>query len=106
MRERLGTFRDHPLVGEVRGKGLIAAVELIADKRARTPFPDGRAGAIAMECCKTARFADPRRGRKFHRILPPMIITRAQVDEMMEMFGRALAEATDIIRREMPGMVN
>src|ERR1700730_8476670 len=38
MQAGLGRFQDHPLTGEVRGIGLIGAVELVADKAAKTPF--------------------------------------------------------------------
>ncbi|RUM22315.1 aspartate aminotransferase family protein [Rhizobium vallis] len=35
----LEAMRDHPLVGDVRGRGMLAAIELVTDKRARTPLP-------------------------------------------------------------------
>ena len=102
LQQRLGEFIDHPLVGEVRGKGLIGAVELVADKSARVPFPDGRAGAIAMQCCKEHGLLIRAVAGNSVAFCPPLIITREQVDEMIEMFDRALAAATKTIRREMP----
>lgn len=105
MQERLGEFIDHPLVGEVRGKGLIGAVELVADKSNRVPFPDGRAGAIAMQCCKEHGLLIRAVAGNSVAFCPPLIITREQVDEMIELFDRALATATDTIRREMPELV-
>ncbi|EJZ18718.1 hypothetical protein RCCGEPOP_24057 [Rhizobium sp. Pop5] len=35
----LEAMRDHPLVGDVRGRGMLAAIELVSDKTARTPLP-------------------------------------------------------------------
>ncbi|KQT82771.1 aspartate aminotransferase family protein [Aurantimonas sp. Leaf443] len=39
LMEGLGALRDHPLVGEVRGRGMLAAVELVTDKANKTPLP-------------------------------------------------------------------
>ena len=45
MQARLREFADHPLVGEVRGVGLIGAVELVADKASKAKFdPPGKVG--------------------------------------------------------------
>lgn len=35
----LEALRDHPLVGDVRGRGMLAAIELVSDKRTKTPLP-------------------------------------------------------------------
>jgi putrescine---pyruvate transaminase len=32
-------MRDHPLVGDVRGRGMLAAIELVCDKKNKTPLP-------------------------------------------------------------------
>ncbi len=100
MQKRLREFAGHPLIGEVRGKGLIAAVELVADKSARKPFPDGRAGAITVEHCRKQGLLIRAVAGNSIAFCPPLIISRGQVDEMVELFGRALASAAKDIRRE------
>ena len=46
------TFADHPIVGEVRGIGLLAAIELVRDKKERRFFPDpGNIGTLCRNYC-------------------------------------------------------
>jgi adenosylmethionine-8-amino-7-oxononanoate aminotransferase len=39
LMEGLRSVADHPLVGDVRGRGMLAAVELVTDKERKTPLP-------------------------------------------------------------------
>ena len=39
LMEGLESLRDHPLVGEERGRGKLAAIELVVDKSRKTPLP-------------------------------------------------------------------
>jgi 4-aminobutyrate---pyruvate transaminase len=49
FQEGLAAFSGHPLVGEVRGVGLIAGIEMVADKTSRRPFREiGKAGTYAF----------------------------------------------------------
>ena len=54
LQARLAEFIDHPLVGEVRGTGLIGAVEMVADKASGQAFSDARVGARMQLECQTA----------------------------------------------------
>jgi adenosylmethionine-8-amino-7-oxononanoate aminotransferase len=39
LMEGLQSLADHPLVGDIRGRGMLAAIELVTDKAKKTPFP-------------------------------------------------------------------
>ncbi|RPJ34805.1 MAG: aspartate aminotransferase family protein [Planctomycetaceae bacterium] len=90
FQERLRGFLEHPLVGDVRGMGLIAGVELVRDKASREQFePIGKAGSLVAQrafegglICRaildTVAFA------------PPLCITKTQVDELLRVFGEDL----------------
>lgn len=92
LQRRLREFSDHPLVGEVRGKGLIGAVELVADKQTRRSFSDGRVGAMAKQFCQDRGLLIRAVSGNSLAFCPPLIITEAQIDEMIELFGQALED--------------
>jgi len=89
--ERLRAFADHRLVGEARGAGLIGALEFVADKATKAPFE--RPGAVGLRLAELGH----EEGLIVRAIgdtiafCPPLIITRAQIDDMFDRFGRALA---------------
>jgi putrescine aminotransferase len=77
------TFSDHPLVGEVRGNGLLAAIELVRDKKERRFFPDP--GNIGMHC-RNYCFNDGlicRAIRDTMVLSPPLVISKDEVDEII-----------------------
>ncbi|TCH99807.1 aminotransferase class III-fold pyridoxal phosphate-dependent enzyme [Roseococcus sp. SYP-B2431] len=89
----LEQFRGHPLVGDVRGVGLIAGVELMADKAARTPFtPAQKVGVLVQEKCREAGLVVRAIGDRI-AFTPPLIITEAEIGEMCARFGRGLDAA-------------
>jgi putrescine aminotransferase len=79
----LGRLRDHPLVGQVRGVGMMAAVELSSDKQRRAPFdPVGSVSTRVRNLCferglVTRAVYD---GLVFS---PPLVITPGQCDELV-----------------------
>lgn len=88
----LQALRTHPLVGEVRGRGLLAGVELVADKATREPFAKAlRAGPLCAEICE-------RRGLILRAIgdtlalCPPLVISEAEIDELLSRLRAALDE--------------
>jgi putrescine aminotransferase len=77
------TFEDHPLVGEVRGVGLIAALELVEDKATRKHFdPVGKIGARCRDHC-FANGLVMRATRDAMVISPPLVISHDEIDELI-----------------------
>jgi len=86
----LRQYADHPLVGEVRGAGLIAGIELVADKATKAPFsPIGRVGAQAAVFGHAEGLIFRAVGDTL-ALCPPLIVTEADIDEIVERMGRAL----------------
>ncbi len=89
--KRLHALADHPLVGEARGTGLLGAVELVADRTTRAPFP---ADKFVGQAC--ANFAQEEglcvRALLSDRIAfcPPLIISEQEINELFDRFERAL----------------
>ncbi|MBV8705078.1 MAG: aminotransferase class III-fold pyridoxal phosphate-dependent enzyme, partial [Acetobacteraceae bacterium] len=99
-------FADHELVGEVRGAGLIGAVELVADKASKRKFDP--AAKVSPRWTKLVEGQGVITRAVPGEILcfsPPLIITKAEVDEMLDRVGRALDELTVQVRRERIGVV-
>ena len=85
MQRRLREFAGHDIVGEVRGVGLIAAMELLPQEGAAP----GAAGA-AMNAALLEQGVISRNMVDAIGFCPPMIITKAQIDEIVGAVGRAL----------------
>ncbi|HLR13680.1 MAG TPA: aspartate aminotransferase family protein [Burkholderiaceae bacterium] len=92
LQSALQELSDHPLVGQVRGMGLIAAVELVADKSTRAPFdPAGSVGtAVAARCHENGLIV--RNIQDAVAFCPPLIITEQEVDDMVARFRKSLDE--------------
>ncbi|GHC77859.1 aspartate aminotransferase family protein [Limoniibacter endophyticus] len=98
MRAALRKLESHPLVGEVRGVGLIAAVELVKDKAAKTGLGKaGELGALVNKHAQENGLISRAMGDSM-AFCPPLIITEAEVDEMVSRFATAL----DLALAELP----
>ena len=100
MQQRLAEFADHPLVGEVRGRGLIAAVELVANKKTGESFESGAVGAYAKQAAQDNGLLIRAVAGNSIAFCPPLIITKEQIDEMIEKFDTALQQTLDHVTRE------
>jgi putrescine aminotransferase len=90
MQSRLAELASHPLVGEVRGAGLIAGIELVEDKALRKRFdPESKVGMICRDHCAEDGLI-MRAIRDIMVLSPPLIITIEQIDFAVETARRAL----------------
>ncbi|AOB31901.1 aminotransferase [Bordetella sp. H567] len=97
LQQELRALAGHPLVGEVRGVGLIAGVELVADKASKRPFdPLGKAGAYAYEQAH-AHGLIIRGIQDTVAFCPPLIITPDQVRDMVARFVRTLEDVSRFV---------
>ena len=104
LQASLARLRAHPAVGDVRGLGFLAAVELVADRTTKAPFP--RARKVAERVTERA-FANglivwPNVGHvdgvdgDLLMIGPPLVASETELDEIGVRLGRALDEALPV----------
>ena len=91
----------HPIVGDVRGLGLFAGMEFVADRASREPFPDEvgltrrvvrgarSRGVLVLPGVPGANYG---RGGDHIHLSPPYIITRAEIDLIAEVLDATLSE--------------
>jgi len=101
FKKGLETLLDLPTVGDVRGLGLLWAVELVAERKSKQPFPPERnfAGRVAAAALKRGLLVYPMQGcvdgiSGDHLLLaPPAVLTREQIDWSVNQLLAAIAEA-------------
>jgi 4-aminobutyrate--pyruvate transaminase len=97
LQSTLGALQEHPLVGDVRGTGLILGMELMRDGRKRIPFdPALKVGARVDEAAKRHGLILRVVGDRLV-FAPPLIIEPAEIAEI----GQRLARALDDVAREI-----
>ena len=100
LQTRLKEFDSHPLVGEVRGRGLLAAVELVANKDSGEAFDDTSVGAYAKQTCQDNGLLIRAVGGNSIAFCPPLIITTDQIDEMVDKFSLAIQTTLQYANKE------
>lgn len=100
LHQRLADLRTHAVVGDVRGRGLLAGVEFVADTATRRPFPRSErfaerfaqaafdAGLVVWPSTAHANGVDG----DLVMIAPPFIVTEAEIDEIVRRFQTALSK--------------
>jgi adenosylmethionine-8-amino-7-oxononanoate aminotransferase len=103
LRQRLG---QHPNVGDIRGRGLFRAIELVADRATKRPLPPEqktharvKAAALAngLLCYPSGGTIDGQQGD--HVLLaPPFNITPAQLEELVDKLVRSVETVLSAVR--------
>jgi len=94
MGARARELEDHPHVAEVRQRGMIVAVELTADKEARTPYPWQQRRGLAVYRHALTRGVLLRPIGNVVYFMPPYVITPGQIDLMVEVAREGIERAT------------
>ena len=103
LRQRLHeAFDDHPMVGEVRGAGLLAAVEFVADRTRKERFdPNLAVGQrVTAACLELGLIARAMPGGDTLGFAPPLVIRREEVERVVEIARAAVDKVTDGLVRE------
>lgn len=93
---------DFPIIGDVRGLGLMIGLEIVADPKTKEPFPAQAkmADKITQACFENGLLVYPGSGHiqgdrgDSLLIAPPFVITEEQADELVELLRRSLATVT------------
>src|SRR5919112_894797 len=105
LHRRLATLLERPYVGDVRGRGLLAGVEIVADRATREPFPRERGVAEAVTAAAldaglvvwpNVGHADGTNG-DLVMLAPPFVVSEAEIDEIVGRFTTALQGAVERI---------
>jgi 4-aminobutyrate--pyruvate transaminase len=89
----LRRYQGHPIVGDVRGIGLIAALELAEDPKARKPFDPARGvGAFFAKAAQEHGLIVRVMAGDIIAFSPPLIITEVEIDELLAKVELALQE--------------
>jgi putrescine aminotransferase len=90
FQRRLRELADHRIVGEVRGRGMFAAVELVRDKGSRERLAPNSASAVFCRDTANAGGLMVRQTGDAMIMAPPLISSTAEIDILVEKLGQAL----------------
>ncbi len=98
---KMQTLADHPMVGEVRTRGLMGAIELVADKQSRKRFDNyGAVGTIARDHCFENGLV-MRAVRDSLVCSPPLVITDEEIDELVAKARKSLDDTWAEVKAEV-----
>ncbi len=103
LARRLEELRRFPMVGDVRGKGLLQTVEFVQERATRMPFPaeaqvierlDGRLREAGVNAYPMKGCADGSAGDHF-LLAPPFVISREEIDFLVEALAVVIGSAQE-----------
>jgi adenosylmethionine-8-amino-7-oxononanoate aminotransferase len=106
LHQQLAGLRSSPMVGDVRGRGLLAGVEFVADKDTRQPFPASArvAEKVAASALELGLVVWPNAGHlsdgtgDIVLLAPPFIVTEEQIHEISLLLGQAITRTAEQLR--------
>lgn len=98
--EKLATLMESPIVGDVRGSHFMLCVESVANKETKEEFSDEiDIGKRISEHAEQLGLIVRPIGA-LNVISPPLILTREQIDELVDTLGKAIENTVDDLRKE------
>ncbi|MHB1006060.1 MAG: aminotransferase family protein [Chloroflexota bacterium] len=92
-----GMYERFPMIGEVRGAGMLQGVEFVKDRQTKEPFPHSARPGKVVEKEAKERGLILRCGNEFVALAPPLISTKADVDEMCNILEESMAAAQRVL---------
>ena len=99
LQDAIRRLGEHPLVGEARGCGFLGGLELVRDRETREMFDDkGTAGIVCRDFCLENGLVMRAVGDTMI-LCPPLIISRAQIDDLFELAWKSLDQALVALKK-------
>jgi len=91
LMDRLRSLMDrHPLIGDVRGRGLMIGVELVRDRKTKERASEERDAVVTAAFARGLLILGA--GKNAIRFSPPLVLTRDQADTAVRIFDEALTD--------------
>jgi taurine-pyruvate aminotransferase len=95
LMDGLRTLEHHPWVGDIRGKGLLAGVELVHSRETKVPVGSRQIQSVIDFCREDGLIVGRSGGGQRYSnpitLSPPLVIARGEIDRIVETLDRAIA---------------
>ncbi|MDI9347616.1 MAG: aminotransferase [Methylacidiphilales bacterium] len=102
IQKKLAKFEDHALVGEVRGIGMIGALELVANKKTKADFPkEVKIGLLAQQHCQEEGLIVRGVAGNSVAICPPLIMSEPEIELLFDRLSKGLDKTLHAVKQYM-----